>query len=1616
MVAQVVAGAVGRFVLSRAIAGTASQAALADVGSSAATSAEQIGRLVRVLTILREVSPAAGTALGQTAATIDILRESGKAAGKALASLLGIFQGRELSDLSRQWQALSDELVLVRRRLAQVIEEGEGVNELFEKLVQRAQRARAPVIAFSRSFIQMRRALGAIPGAAESTGKLTERLTKAAILAGQRGNEASQGVQTFAQAISDGQVSASEFAAIVARLPVAAEAVAKGLNQIGVTSSATTKEVQRLAAEGRLSAGLLVAAFTTAGSEIDEQFAKLPKTVEESLTGIKNEFVKIFNRINSRENITASFRDSFKILKGSLKNLVPFGAEVVRIFGELSKISTIIIRMFSYLAPLLMPVLKIARLLLHAFASLLQLIGRLTSGIASFIRDQLAKLVPFLEEMGARVAKIFGPIIKPIRDISDYISTLVKGGLNRLSKLFGSDDARRELNAMAQSLETQIKGWQRLNGVLDQTNGQLKLLSANQAEALRVKLGEDVDKAKQLVQIRRLALVDDIEERVTDFKIAHPFRQIKFSIAQALGPLFASRSPALAPATFSISGQIAQAVSSTKEQENEVKEIITEFESKKISIDKFLKSLTDIANNGNTFARNILLSLRGVIGDYEKALDTLENAENAQRTFNEKLQERHERLVRLAKRIRNLTIETQLAKDAIDRIREIGLDKLKSLDPTERSALREKVEFASVQVDRQRTAIRELSASKLEGEIARLAQQDLISESQFQKLSRLVAELKSGKRSVGEFASAVRALVGDGEPLDLLLKVLAPSAGRLRKLRKESERYKAALAVLAGTATKAQLALLKLGDSGDALKKLVDEFDPLGKRLEDLKKKREELQKALESGMLDGAFQERAQRALTALDNQITQTETRLKPVSGDDFLRSTKEALNNKLQLLSLSKEERDIEQEMARLRQQAAQRRIVLTEEQEARLRNLVTQYIRMKGAIEKATQAQQKLLDQARQLAESIGKSLRSAFQDAVKGLLDGSLKGFKSFGKKLVDTVRSAIAQALVTRFFQPIIDDVAKDFKEFFGDILRTDKGKPLPPAPESLSGFAILSETAQEINKSAKNLTKASQDLTNPSSQNILPGDQPPVNRKSEEEEALKKQQSKFAEIVAGALRGAAVAGLPGLFGVKTSKTGGAIGGALGQLVGGKLGSIIGGLVGSLIGGAFKKTPQASVALVGGRRNTPFTRGGAQAETADRLQSSVLDALDRIAADLGGVVTDVAFGVIGQRGKRFFFNPTATTPDKNTGKAKFGAQVFATGEGAALAAIKEAIRDGVIVGLSETAKTIAANSRATTPDQFLADLQFAKVFDELVNLGKPTSDFVKRIKDLNRRFAQAISKAHALGLAEEELAKARERALRQIKEEFDRSVELAILEITDPVRAALEKQKDEARQFLLDAVAAGADMEQALRKVRLDREQLIDELEQNANAAIEAFKKSIRDFIDELRFGDRSRLAERERLPILFARFQELAEKAKTDEEARNQLQDLADKILKSGEEVFASSSAFFTLQDRVIAILEEVANGIETVDVRKIADEVGKIELDPEFQRLMADIGQEIAASNEQVIDLLAQIRDRLPGNGGAQPGHPAIGGAGGMPATVVGGGGVGFVGGGTFRRVRVA
>lgn len=177
-----------------------------------------------------------------------------------------------------------------------------------------------------------------------------------------------------------------------------------------------------------------------------------------------------------------------------------------------------------------------------------------------------------------------------------------------------------------------------------------------------------------------------------------------------------------------------------------------------------------------------------------------------------------------------------------------------------------------------------------------------------------------------------------------------------------------------------------------------------------------------------------------------------------------------------------------------------------------------------------------------------------------------------------------------------------------------------------------------------------------------------------------------LGQAAGGAALGAGVGTLQQKLGLGGSKTGGAIGGAIGSALPIPGGEIIGSIIGSTIGGMLKKAPKATASLstdalgeveVGKGIGSSKLRAAAEAlgnSVASRLQQ-VADAID---ADLRG---SVDLGSIGQKGKKFTFDPDGAGPLK--------AQKFKTAEEAEAAAFKYAIatRD-IFIGISDTSRRL----------------------------------------------------------------------------------------------------------------------------------------------------------------------------------------------------------------------------------------------------------------------------------------------------------------------------------------
>ncbi|MES2754890.1 MAG: hypothetical protein V4659_09520 [Pseudomonadota bacterium] len=189
----------------------------------------------------------------------------------------------------------------------------------------------------------------------------------------------------------------------------------------------------------------------------------------------------------------------------------------------------------------------------------------------------------------------------------------------------------------------------------------------------------------------------------------------------------------------------------------------------------------------------------------------------------------------------------------------------------------------------------------------------------------------------------------------------------------------------------------------------------------------------------------------------------------------------------------------------------------------------------------------------------------------------------------------------------------------------------------------------------------------------------------------------KFSNTLKNAGLGSAGAALTG-----GNAAAGALGGAIGGQVAGKflssllgsaagpLGSILGGVLGGAIGGLFTKTKKASATIgnVDGSAGVTGVGGNSASyrKAAGGLGDSVSAAIDALVGQLDGELGQ--FGVsIGQRKKKFVVDPTGQGRTKGSGTLS-----FETEQEAQAAALRDAIVDGAIGGISAAMQTALRNN------------------------------------------------------------------------------------------------------------------------------------------------------------------------------------------------------------------------------------------------------------------------------------------------------------------------------------
>lgn len=264
-----------------------------------------------------------------------------------------------------------------------------------------------------------------------------------------------------------------------------------------------------------------------------------------------------------------------------------------------------------------------------------------------------------------------------------------------------------------------------------------------------------------------------------------------------------------------------------------------------------------------------------------------------------------------------------------------------------------------------------------------------------------------------------------------------------------------------------------------------------------------------------------------------------------------------------------------------------------------------------------------------------------------------------------------------------------------------------------------------------------------------------------------------------GAMYGSMASGGLAMLGIGHSRSGAQIGGTFGNVAGGLLkgtitdlfgksagalagpfgaaaGALIGAFAGKLLSGG-AKTGSATIGTVGGRLGVAGTRGSSSGfrTASGTAATSVIDALDEIAAQFGGSLTGTPSVSIGIRNGKYRVDPTG----QGRTKTKKGAIDFGEDQGAAIAfATLDAIRDGVIAGMSAAVQKALGSSddlqkavrealKVQELEDLLSDLgssaarefrEFERMAKERVRVAREYGFDLVKIEELNAKQRSAL--------------------------------------------------------------------------------------------------------------------------------------------------------------------------------------------------------------------------------------------------------------------------------------
>lgn len=236
------------------------------------------------------------------------------------------FQGLSAAFAVKKLFEYSDTYKQLEGRLKLVTKSTDELRAMQQKLFKVSQETRTSYAATVQLYTRIAQSSRVLGKSQNELVKITETVNKALQVGGATSSEATAGVIQLSQALAVGTLRGDEFRSVLENMPRVTQALETALGK-------TRGELIAMAQEGKLSSKEVADALLSQSTLIAEEFAKLPKTVGQSLTQLNNALIQYIGQNKDIQTITNAVSEAIGFLTEHIDDLAVVAGVAATMFA-----------------------------------------------------------------------------------------------------------------------------------------------------------------------------------------------------------------------------------------------------------------------------------------------------------------------------------------------------------------------------------------------------------------------------------------------------------------------------------------------------------------------------------------------------------------------------------------------------------------------------------------------------------------------------------------------------------------------------------------------------------------------------------------------------------------------------------------------------------------------------------------------------------------------------------------------------------------------------------------------------------------------------------------------------------------------------------------------------------------------------------------------------------------------------------------------------------------------------------------------------------------------------------------------------------------------------------